>query len=910
MRDDHLTLAESIFQAAADLSVEERDRLLLDRCGDDVELRLFVQRLLTNHDERMGSFLRPSAGERPTAPSVPTGAPQSIGPFRILKALGEGGMGTVYVAEQTAPVRRRVALKVIKAGMDSRQVIARFDVERQALALMDHPNIAKILDAGETEQGRPYFVMDLVEGEPITDYCDRHTLSTRDRLELFIPVCRAVQHAHQKGIIHRDIKPSNVLIAQSEEGPLPKVIDFGIAKATTTTLTERSFHTQQGLLIGTPAYMSPEQAEGSLDIDIRTDVYSLGTVLYELLTGEPPFDPEELQGVGLADVQRLIREVEPPKPSTRVSTTSRDSAAIAKRRRTDPGRLTRQLRGELDWIVLKSMEKDRDHRYETANSFAMDIRRYLADEAINASPPSTAYRFRKFVKRHKVGMTAASVGIVVLLGFGVSMWILRESALQARAEAQARAEELEIVTDFQASMLAELSMERMGHTLFEDLREDLRRALEAKGAPPARVESALLELDRSLAEVNATNLALGLIDEHVLQRAAETIETDFEDQPLVQSHLQESLATTYGSLGLQERALDLQSSALETRRETLGNDDPLTLESIQNLGALLWPTGRLDEAIGFLQEAVEGRQRVLGRGHRETLKSLNSLAVALSTNGQLEESLRIRQESLEIARRTLGDEDPYTLDFLTGTSHVLGSLGRHEEAYEVLEIAVNGKRRLHGDDDPSTLTTMQHMARLLTLMGRTEDALEIVTDVTDRRRRVLGSEHPRTLSSISWMGYLLRQLGRYDEAERNQREAVEGMREVLGHDHFLTLGSTTSLGEVLVVQGKYEEAIALLRPTETTLRAPHEDASLRRRLGYVLLWQGSARAGVGDFEGSKGNLIEAHGILQDYGNTHRKRALTHLVELYEAWHLEAPGEGHDRTAADWSARLAELTAAE
>jgi serine/threonine protein kinase len=374
-----------------------------------------------------------------SAPSGPAESGQRIGPYKVLQLIGEGGFGLVYMAEQLQPVRRIVALKIIKLGMDTKEVIGRFEIERQALAMMDHPNIAKVLDAGATETGRPYFVMELVKGVPITEYCDTHNLSTKERLVLFMLACQAVQHAHQKGIIHRDIKPSNVMIAMHDGKPVPKVIDFGIAKAIAQRLTDKTLVTEYHQLIGTPEYMSPEQAEMTgIDIDTRSDIYSLGVLLYELLTGTTPFDSKELRRGGCADVQRMIREVEPCKPSTRLSAMGERAAEIARRRQADARTLRKTLSGDLDWIAMKCLEKDRTRRYETANGLAMDVLRYLCDEAVTASPPSWKYRFGKFVHRNRRLVVSASLIALTLVLASVStaMLAISESRARTRAEQQ------------------------------------------------------------------------------------------------------------------------------------------------------------------------------------------------------------------------------------------------------------------------------------------------------------------------------------------------------------------------------------------------------------------------------------------------------------------------------------------
>ena len=434
--------AKSIFLSAVEIAAaEERQAFVEAQCAGDHVVRAEVEELLAHH-QGLGPFLqngpagltcdfgKPVLASPAEGPGAADGPGTVLGPYKLLEQIGEGGMGMVFLAEQQQPVRRRVALKILKPGMDSRQVIARFEAKHQALALMDHPNIARVFDAGETASGRPHFVMELVKGVAITDFCDQNRLSTRQRLELFGDVCQAVQHAHHKGIIHRDIKPSNVMVTQHDAVPVVKVIDFGIAKALGQQLTDKTLVTGFAQMVGTPLYMSPEQAQLSgLDIDTRSDIYSLGVLLYELLTGTTPFDQARLRTAGYDEMRRIIREEEPARPSTRLSTLGPAAATVSERRRSDPKRLGQLLHGELDWIVMKSLEKDRNRRYETANELARDVVRYLKDEPVAACPPSTWYRFGKFARRHKVGLQIAAAAALVLLlgGAGVS-WALRDQA--------------------------------------------------------------------------------------------------------------------------------------------------------------------------------------------------------------------------------------------------------------------------------------------------------------------------------------------------------------------------------------------------------------------------------------------------------------------------------------------------
>ncbi|MEZ6102107.1 MAG: serine/threonine-protein kinase [Pirellulaceae bacterium] len=433
--------AQEIFEQTVDLVGDERFDAVERLCAGDEQLRNEVESLLSSHDNA-GDFLGAPTVDHVDAYSVPSEeAGITIGRYKLLERIGQGGFGDVFMAQQLEPVKRRVALKIIKLGMDTKQVIARFEAERQALALMDHPNIARVLDGGETSSGRPYFVMELVRGDPITEYCDRECVATQGRLRLFQQVCHAIQHAHQKGVIHRDIKPSNVLVTVADGRPLVKVIDFGIAKATNTELTDKTLFTEFRQLIGTPQYMSPEQAERSgVDIDTRSDIYSLGVLLYELLTGRTPVDVNAMKTAVWEEVQRMIREDEPTRPSTLLTSLGADSQVIAKRRGTDIAKLGNLLRADLDWIVLKSLEKDRTRRYGAASELADDVQRYLNDEPVSATPPSTVYRFRKLARRHRTAILVTAVVACSLLVGIVTTTLMaleaRDAAYLARVERQ------------------------------------------------------------------------------------------------------------------------------------------------------------------------------------------------------------------------------------------------------------------------------------------------------------------------------------------------------------------------------------------------------------------------------------------------------------------------------------------
>ena len=525
---------ESIFEAALQVPPEQRAGYLSQACGGDAQLRQRVEVLLRDH-EQAARFLAESAGS-PPRPPVRTSVVltekvgDKIGHYKLLQQIGEGGCGVVYMAEQEEPIRRRVAFKVIKLGMDTKEVIARFEAERQALALMDHHNIAKVLDAGATASGRPYFVMELVRGIRITDYCDQNNLSTAARLELFMQVCHAIQHAHQKGIIHRDIKPSNILVTLYDGKPVPKVIDFGIAKATEQKLTEKTLFTAFEQFIGTPAYMSPEQAELSgLDVDTRSDIYALGALLYELLTGKTPFDAREMVEAGLDGMRRIIREKEPARPSTRFQTLeAREQTTIAKRRQVEAPRLVYLVRGDLDWIVMKCLEKDRTRRYETADSLANDVQRHLANEPVVACPPTAAYRLGKLLRKHRAAVSASVAFLLLLLAAtAMSAWLAaranreRAAAVKAtEAEARAKQESDRLRSLAEAKAASEAEARQLAQKAQAAEAEQRQQAADAWANEKAQRQKA--EYESYLAKIS---LAASKVENREIEAAVELLES-------------------------------------------------------------------------------------------------------------------------------------------------------------------------------------------------------------------------------------------------------------------------------------------------------------------------------------------------------------------------------------------------
>lgn len=862
----------------------ERAAFVARRCGDDAWLKKRLSALLAAVGDEIvaagssADLSTPPPSMSEAAATIGEGPGTQIGPYTLVQQIGEGGFGSVFLAEQHQPVTRRVALKIIKLGMDTRQVVARFEQERQALAIMDHPNIARVIDAGATQTGRPYFVMELVDGSPIVDYCDAATLSIAERLDLFVQVCAAVQHAHGKGIIHRDLKPSNVLVGTADGRPHPKVIDFGIAKATSQKLTDKTVVTEQKQVIGTLQYMSPEQAEGSLDIDTRTDVYALGVLLYELLTGSTPFDEKTLQGAGYFELQRLVREVEPPRPSTRLSESRDTLAHIAAHRGADAKRLGALLRGDLDWIVMKALEKDRERRYETADGLAMDVRRHLAGEAVLAAPPSTAYRLRKFVRRNRVMASAgAAVTAALVLGVVAFAWQARvaaderdradrargEEAVQrqlatserkvadeqrdraqaAEREATQRAEELALVAEFQASMLEQVDPARAGLGLTEDVLARLDAAL-SKAETPADERARQLEAFRSQwSRVNATDAALALIDSSIIRPAIKALDQKLGIQPAVEASLRNTLGQRYLSWGLNDLAQQLFEQALATRRELLGDEHPQTLDALNNLSTALQNQGRASEALPLLEEVVEARRRVEGDGQASTLTSMSNLGGVLIDLGRSAEALPLYREALEKRQRTLGPDNTHTLTSISNLATLLWELGEREEAMTLYREALDKRRRVLGDEHPHTLSSLSSLGAALRDEGKFSESLVLLRDALEKRRRVLGEVHPQTLTSMRNLGSTLASAGETVEGEALMREGLATQRRLLGADHPSTLASLNNLASFLIQQDRTDEAAPMCVESlerQRRVLGPNHPSTLTASsvMGYLLLRQG------------------------------------------------------------------------
>ncbi|MHC4311085.1 MAG: tetratricopeptide repeat protein [Planctomycetota bacterium] len=761
---------KSIFAEAIEKkSAEERAAILDKACAGDSDLRSKVEDLLKAHNQA-GDFLEePVIGANITLgdPHLTEGPGTIISRYKLLEKIGEGGMACVYMAEQKEPIRRKVALKIIKLGMDTKQVIARFAAERQALAIMDHPNIARVLDAGATETGRPYFVMELVKGVCITEYCDKNKLNTRERLDLFIQVCNAVQHAHQKGIIHRDIKPSNIMVTLHDGQPVPKVIDFGIAKATSLELTEKTLFTRYAQMIGTPEYMSPEQAEMSgLDIDTRTDIYSLGVLLYQLLTGALPFDPEALRASGYAEIRRTIVEDEPPRPSTRLSSLGEQAKKVAESRGTKIALLVERLRKELEWIPLKAIRKDRTRRYRSAAEMSDDVQNYLNGAPLIAGPESSLYRLKKSIHRNRALVISIFSILGVLLAGIVVSTVLAISADRSRAEAERQARISQAVGDF----------------LCDDL---------------------LGSADPWSGRTEGTSVI------SFLDAASEQLEGKFADEPLIEASIRLTLGSTYWHLGRYSEAEDHLKRSLEIRRDRLGNEDYGTLLCMRELGWVYHWLGKYEQAEPLLVEALEGMRRTLNAEDGTLLYCMGWLSWLYINQGRYEEAEPLQAEALEVIQRKLGAEHEWVPSFMYSIGYIYRLQKRFDEAEKLITEALDICRRTRGDLGIETLTIITALGSLYSDQQRYQDVEQLWAEALEGRRKVLGDEHPETFGLMSYLGSLYLRQGKLNQAEPLLAECYQKSREVLGEEHPSIVQFGADLALLYYMQGRIDEAEAL-----------------------------------------------------------------------------------------------------
>jgi len=756
---------------------EQRQLFLDSACGSDAVLRAEIESLLSSEALARPNFLEPPPINEPDEEALVIAGAGALAEgqifaerFVLKRRLGEGGMGQVWLAEQTAPVRRQVALKLIKAGMYDEELMRRFIAERQSLAIMDHPSIAKVFDAGATPQGQPYFVMEYVPGLPIVEYCDQHRLDIRARLELFIQACEGVQHAHLKAVIHRDIKPANVLVIEVDGKPVPRIIDFGLAKASTSPLPDQTQHTRVGLFLGTPGYMSPEQVNPGLkDIDTRTDVYSLGVVLYVLLTGLEPYERKHQERPPLEEWLRQLREDEPPSPSAKLSADRDTATANSRERGTEANSLVKLLRGDLDWITMKALERDRERRYSSAAELAADLRRFLDHEPVIARPASRAYRLGKYVRRHRVAAAVAGGLLVLLAGFSVLQALELRRTTQERDRANRERDRATRVTDFMVGMF--------------------------KVADPSEARG------------NSVTAR------EVLDKASQDIGTNLTQEPEVQAQMMQVMAQTYMNLGLYARADGLAKRALDARMRLHGPDDRKTLESMSQLGAILGLEGQLAGAEKLERQALAGERRVLGAAAPLTLETMGELGFVRQKQTDYGESEKLERGVIELGTPTLGPDNEVVLRARNTLGLALVSQARYVEGEQQFRQFLDSARRVWGPDHPQTLYALGNLAYVLHVQGRLAEAEPLYRDNLTARLRTLGPDHPSTLIAEEDLATLLAVEGRLAEADKMLREVLTTRTRVLGPEHSDTLNARSNFAELLLNEGHIQEAEKMQRET-------------------------------------------------------------------------------------------------
>jgi eukaryotic-like serine/threonine-protein kinase len=694
-----------------------------------------------------------------------------IGPYRLLRLLGEGGMGEVWLAEQKHPIHRTVALKLIKAGMDTKAVVARFESERQALAMMDHPSIARVYDASSTAEGRPYFVMEYVPGLPITEYCDKHRLTIKERLELFMQVCEGVQHAHQKAIIHRDLKPSNVLVVDQNDKAVPKIIDFGLAKATAQRLTDKTLFTELGVMLGTPEYMSPEQADQrEQNIDTRTDVYSLGVILYQLLVGALPFDAKALRAAGFEELLRRIREEEPPKPSTKIRAMGAVSAAAAEKRKEEPRSFAQHLRGELDWITMKALEKDRARRYGAVSELSADISRYLVSEPVVAGPSTATYRVKKYAVRHRIALGAATGLVFLLTGFAVTEAVELRRITVERDRATRERDRANRITEFMTNMF--------------------------KVSIPS---------ESWVDKITANQ---------ILDRGSAEIDADLANDPEIQAQMLQAMGNVYQNFGIYSRAQSFQQRSMEIRQHVLGRDHPDTLASMNSLADVLADEGHYTEAEDLDRKTLDVCRRTLGPKHPDTLSSMNSLADVLRREGNYAEAEKLDRETLAVRRSVLRPDDRDTLSSMNNLALVLQSEGQYSEAESLGRQVLDKRRRVLGPTHSDTLSSLSNLANVLLLEGQYADAEKLDKEALDAQTVVFGPTHPYEIQPMINLATDLQLEGKYAEAEQWDREMLIIERLLSGPENpDITVDPMNRLAAALDGEGRYSEEEELDRET-------------------------------------------------------------------------------------------------
>ncbi len=952
MDKNNWSTIESLFHRLLELPSSERAAFLNAECKDDLELRNAVESLLDHADKdtMIDAAVQQAAHSFLNTEDDLSGS--RIGPYEIRQLLGKGGMGAVYLAERADDqYHKQVAIKLIRTGRANDEVMQRFLVERQILATLEHPYIGHLLDGGTTDSGLPYLVMEYVEGESIDVYCQKNKLSIPERLKLFQKVCSAVQYAHQKLVVHRDLKPTNILINKEGE---PRLLDFGIAKLLENSdVNQTGFETHSETRLLTPHYSSPEQIRGQ-PVSTVTDVYALGIILYELITGKRPYGIKETDRYA---VEHAVLETDPVRPSASVtSTDSQPVIGIDSLGELSTRQIQKQLTGDLDNIVLMALRKEPERRYYSVAQFSEDIDAYLQDRPVSAHADAWSYRTGKFLTRHRFSSTLAALLLISIVGFGITTWqqsktvaYERDLARAEAARAEKSAAEANLIAEFQAAQLADIDAPAMGADLQAGLIAKVKAEQQRLGKSAADIEAQIDQLEGLTKGANFTDLALEVLDKNIFDRALVVIDKDYQEQPLVQARLWQSIAISLRMLGRLDSATTPQNQALETRRRLLGNEHVDTLTSILETGSLAYAQGRLVDAEIYFRESMKGQRRVLGNEHEDTLASINTLGVVLLLQGKfdeaepyllevvetlsrvfgdrdrrtlialsnvgsmfvyrgkLKEALPYFQDGFNIAREEFGNEHKTTRTNLNNLAVLLERLDNHAQAEVYFREALNISRKIHGNEHQQTLSAITNLGSSLMSQEKLAEAELYLQEALTSSLRILGEEHRSTLIAANFMGILLHKQGKLRQARARLQLTSATMRRVLGNENPQTLGALYTLMEVLRELGELQESAGLGKEVTITARKvlgdDHQD------LGIYLGSYGKTLYVLGRFEEARPVLEESYSRFSNLGADSSppiKKPVETLIQLFNDWHKKMPDEGYDSKALEWQQRLTEI----
>ncbi|MEE9391263.1 MAG: serine/threonine-protein kinase [Planctomycetota bacterium] len=884
---------KEIFLEAIELPESDRADFVAKQCEGSLETLNLVTRLMRSHGEA-GDFLGDIRQNAPRLRDFVEMAPEDIGGRRIIKKLGQGGFGVVYLAQQETPIRAQVAIKVIRPGMASSGVIARFEAERRALERMKHPNIASVLDVGSTPDGLPYFVLEFVPGQRISDYVTDRNLSLEDRCRLIIDVCMAVQHAHEKSVIHRDIKPSNVIVTEIDGKAVPKVIDFGLAKAVRGNLTDTSALTLANEIVGTPQFMSPEQVSfGEQDVDTKTDVYSLGGLIYTLLTGVLPFGGGRLQNLSPLALEKVIRDEGPTKPSLRVM---REEGVAATK-----ARLSRRLKGDLDWIIGKAMEKDRERRYHSAAALASDLQRHLDGKAVDAGPPSRIYRLKKLIGRNRVAFASLSAVLIALVATAIFSYVAAKSERQLRREAEKQLTKFESVASFAEQMLSGLdpAIARGADTTL--LRKMLARANSSLDDDRPSEPEVEIQL-RTMIGHAYLSIALGTEARQQLDRAVQLAGEHLPEPHRLRQNAESALGQVLVLQSEFEPARILFARIAAQRKKALGKDDPKTLEAQSNLGVALFSMGRYQQAYDLQKEILQRRSTVLGENHQDSVSSRNSVATALSKLDRDAEAVELLEEVLTIQLSTLREIHPRTMATINNLALSYSALGRRDDAIDKFRRLLEIKKRILPAGHPSLVISMNNLAMVYGDAAQPEKAVRMIREALKIAVGKNGKPNLRSLTLLNNLGVNLIRAGQKPEAMRVLEEAATGLSQRLDPAHANCIAVWTQVASLKWELGYFEEGLSI---AERMLKlAPNKLPREHRSIPKIHRARARCLLGLKRVAEAEASFLKAFSLAEAAFPNNLKKLNSYAVLIRDFYREQAK----PRALATWEEKLKVLQA--